>query len=130
MIKICVSTFNMTSRIYFGKMNSTLGSVVPLGMFLICKGQSKHKIRTFFRWLNLSKFTRFLGGPNRPKICVGRTKPDFKDRATWGLLGQYFGYYLRKTWALHGENFGTTWAILWQYFFIFGTTRTIIGRSF
>ena len=22
----------------------------------------------------------FLGGPNRPKICVGRTKPDFKDR--------------------------------------------------
>ena len=24
---------------------------------------------------------RFLGGPNRPKICVGRTKPDFKDRA-------------------------------------------------
>ena len=33
------------------------------------------------RWLNLSKFTCFLGGPNRPKICVGRTKSDFKDRA-------------------------------------------------
>ena len=42
---------------------------------------SKHKIRTCC-WLNLSKFTHFLGGPNRPKICcVGRTKPDFKDRA-------------------------------------------------
>ena len=36
----------------------------------------------FGRWLNLSKFTRFLGGPNRPKICVGRTKPDFKDQAS------------------------------------------------
>ena len=27
----------------------------------------------------MPKFTRFLGGPNRPKICVGRTKPDFED---------------------------------------------------
>ena len=33
MIKICVWTCNMTSRSYFGKMNSTLGSVVPLAMF-------------------------------------------------------------------------------------------------
>ena len=31
MIKICVWT--LTSRSYFGKMNSTLGSVVPLAMF-------------------------------------------------------------------------------------------------
>ena len=31
MIKIC----DMTSRSYFGKMNSTLGSVVPLAMFEI-----------------------------------------------------------------------------------------------
>ena len=30
MIKIC----DMTSRSYFGKMNSTLGSVVPLAMFV------------------------------------------------------------------------------------------------
>ena len=34
-IKICVWTCNMTSRSYFGKMNSTLGSVVPLAMFHI-----------------------------------------------------------------------------------------------
>ena len=33
MIKIYVWTFDMTSRSYFGKMNSTLGSVVPLAMF-------------------------------------------------------------------------------------------------
>ena len=40
------------------------------------KTQNTH----FCRWLNLSKHMRFLGGPNRPKICVGRTKPDIKDR--------------------------------------------------
>ena len=39
------------------------------------------KITHLCRWLNLSKFTRFLGGPNGPKICGGRTKTDFKDRA-------------------------------------------------
>ena len=32
-IRICVWTCDMTSRNYFGKMNSTLGSVVPLAMF-------------------------------------------------------------------------------------------------
>ena len=32
-IKFCVWTCVMTSRSYFGKMNSTLGSVVPLAMF-------------------------------------------------------------------------------------------------
>ena len=31
--KLCVRTHDMTSRSYFGKMNSTLGSVVPLAMF-------------------------------------------------------------------------------------------------
>ena len=33
LIKICVWTCDMTLRSYFGKMNSTLGSVVPLAMF-------------------------------------------------------------------------------------------------
>ena len=32
------------------------------------------------RWSYLTKFTHFLGGPNGPKICGGRTKTDFKDR--------------------------------------------------
>ena len=40
------------------------------------------KITHLCRWLNLSKFTRFLGGPNGPKICGGRTKTDFKDRGS------------------------------------------------
>ena len=34
LIKICVWTCDMTSRSYFDKMNSTLGSVVPLAMFV------------------------------------------------------------------------------------------------
>ena len=36
---------------------------------------------TKYALLSLVEFTRFLRGPNRPKICIGRTKPDFKDRA-------------------------------------------------
>ena len=35
LIKICVWVRDMTSRSYFGKMNSILGSVVPLAMFFI-----------------------------------------------------------------------------------------------
>ena len=34
LIKICVRICDMTSRNYFGKQNSTLGSVVPLAMLL------------------------------------------------------------------------------------------------
>ena len=39
MIKICDWTCNMTSRSYFGKMNSILGSVVPLAMFKLMLGR-------------------------------------------------------------------------------------------
>ena len=31
--EICVRTLDMTSRSYFGKVNSTLGSVMPLAVF-------------------------------------------------------------------------------------------------
>ena len=45
--KLCVRTHDLTSRSYFGKMNSTLGSVVPLMMFLkvhcSCKDIEKDK---------------------------------------------------------------------------------------
>ena len=34
LIKICVRICDMTSRNYFGKQNSTLGSVVPLAIFI------------------------------------------------------------------------------------------------
>ena len=37
MWKICVWTCDMTSRSYFFKMNSTLGSVVPLAMFFVTR---------------------------------------------------------------------------------------------
>ena len=49
-------------------------------MYQTDRGQ---KITHLCPWLNLSKFTRFLGGPNGPKICGGRTKTEFKD---WGLV--------------------------------------------
>ena len=35
LIKLFVRTYDMTSRSYFGKMNSTLGSIVPLAMFMM-----------------------------------------------------------------------------------------------
>ena len=35
--------------------------------------------KNWLNWFNLSKFTHFLGGPNIPKICGGRTKTDFED---------------------------------------------------
>ena len=38
------------------------------------------------RWLNLSKFTRFLGGPDGPKICGRGTKIDFKDREWYNYI--------------------------------------------
>ena len=40
--------------------------------------------------MNMSKFTRFLGGPNGPKICAGRTKTDFKDQASGAPQTVYF----------------------------------------
>ena len=40
------------------------------------------------RWFILSKFTRFVGGPNGPKICGWRTKTDFKDRADGTLADE------------------------------------------
>ena len=51
LIKICVWTCDMTSRSYFGEMNSSLGSVVPLAMFMksavpnqTCRYEEKYKI--------------------------------------------------------------------------------------
>ena len=41
---------------------------------------SKYKVRTFDVFLTCRKL-RCLGGPNGPKICVRRTKTDFKERA-------------------------------------------------
>ena len=39
----------MTSRSYFGKMNSILGSVVPLAMFLLCPGCLGGRFIFFFK---------------------------------------------------------------------------------
>ena len=51
---------------------------------------SNYKIRTFDIFVNMSKFPRFLGGPNGPKICSRRTKTNFKDRGSgtisWNLI--------------------------------------------
>ena len=54
--KICVWTCDMTPIGYFGKMNSTLGSVVPLAMFFF-------KITEQFKWrlININSFVLFRG---------------------------------------------------------------------
>ena len=56
MIKIYVLTSDMTSRSYFGKMNSTLGSIVPLAMFDNSFDQSKSMVmlvRSFLKVIML-----------------------------------------------------------------------------
>ena len=53
LIKICVWTCDMTSRSYFDKMNSTLGSVVPLAMFHLWYD------RLWSRWLTSKSFFIF-----------------------------------------------------------------------
>ena len=40
---------------------------------------TKYQFLSFVAYI--SKFTRFLGGPNGPKICMQGTTFDFKDRA-------------------------------------------------
>ena len=56
----------MTSRSYFGKMNSTLGSVVPLAMFILLIANIEKRITmcvalfAIFSVLDLCNFERFL----------------------------------------------------------------------
>ena len=59
----------MTSRSYFGKMNSTLGSVVPLAMFL---NNDMHSKISIFRCRHVSH--NMLGHyvPCRVVLPVGR----------------------------------------------------------
>ena len=45
--KICERTVDMTSISYFGKLNSSLASVVPLAMFLIGLLWNEIHINTF-----------------------------------------------------------------------------------
>ena len=54
----------MTSRSYFGEMNSTLGSVVPLAMFL---------------YKNIYKITNFSKYPPRKWSMVNRKGTSFVD---------------------------------------------------
>ena len=58
LIKICVWIRDMTSRSYFGKMNSILGSVVPLAMFYFifrCSPsvRSTHNLYVYFFYILL-----------------------------------------------------------------------------
>ena len=48
-IKIFVWPCDMTSRSYFGKMNSTLGSVVPLAMFAVLNPGDQQLQLTLFK---------------------------------------------------------------------------------
>ena len=55
LIKICVWNCDTTSRSYFGKMKSTLGSVVPLAMLYIGNTVVNHSLRIarWCKWLIL-----------------------------------------------------------------------------
>ena len=50
--------------------------------FLVGDCGAKTQNTRFCSLLNMLKFTRFLGGPNEPKICGRKTKTDFKDRGS------------------------------------------------
>ena len=72
MIRICVWTFDMTSRNYFGKMNLTLGSVVPLAMFL----REAVSARASFKALNpfLQDWSNPASVVTVPSTIVHRTR--------------------------------------------------------
>ena len=57
----------MTSRSYFGKMNSTLGSVVPLAMFLLSTGGPMLLIQ------KVTCFEKYVGST----FCSGRNLTSF-----------------------------------------------------
>ena len=50
----------------------------------------KYKVRTFDVFLNMSKFTHFLGGPKGPKICARRAKTDFKDLGSTSISDIFY----------------------------------------
>ena len=57
---------------------------------------SQNKKYALLMILKMSKFRRFLGGPNGPKICAKRTKTDFKDRVPDFLLDQMTSRIMNK----------------------------------
>ena len=68
--KLCVRTHDMTSRSYFGKMNSTLGSVVPLAMFFIYRDM--WMLSECFRSLQTSADLYYLNSVKRVNIKFQR----------------------------------------------------------
>ena len=83
-----------TILIYWNDNRIHLGLTKKLIFFILFPPLIEHRSRvtivylisnlgenTIYIWrlLNVPKITRFLGGPNRPKICVRGTKINFKD---------------------------------------------------
>ena len=66
MIKIGVWTCDITSRSYFGKMNSTLGSVVPLAMFFLNSDSRNPRI-------SIEKSARATEGVDEHQPCLGHS---------------------------------------------------------
>ena len=73
LIKICVRTSDITLRIYFGKQNSTLGSIVPLAMFLNKALRSYSVGELVFS----GRLAQMVWCPVPPNGCVGRSRTPF-----------------------------------------------------
>ena len=98
---ICVWTCDVTSKSFFGKMNSTLGSVVPLAMFILERchsnffanfGSSIVPPGIFPRSRMCNVISRNLGDgfKNDVKLCQ-------VDRARQALCwSQHFGWVPRR----------------------------------
>ena len=75
------------------------------------KTQSTH----ICRLLNVPKITRFLGGPNRPEICVWETKFNFKDLA-WNRAQNFWVYseLLSFFSSVHIADFWQSFWVIWE----------------
>ena len=111
--EICVRTLDMTSRSYFGKVNSTLGSVLPLSMFQDknsdtifqhCRCSSSHDSLRGIPWYNPLQsgldFARSFLGPGTPLDHIWRSQlwkiwPDGVRQPSWPKF-----HTMRRSWQI------------------------------
>ena len=95
----------MTSRSYFGKMNSILGSVVPLAMFMFLLLTINLSIYLYF----FEELERFRDSCLLPQGNIQSIATDLKELTFW----------LCQT---YGQRAGLGWGDQWYSFPILGTT--------
>ena len=127
-IKIYVWTSDMTSRSYFGKMNSTLGSVLPLAMFQILIQEDfffEFKDKKWVQWCNkyLHENSWFL----QCASLVLAKRIHFPTKSSWLLIASL--QRLRSKEKVISDN----WILLkWlsvEHACIFGSLNSVIKLS-